>query len=41
VLVLPYGYSEGEPVQNLDADGIVASLDAIADCVRCIPLSAA
>ncbi len=34
VLVLPYGYSEGEPVQNLDADGIVASLDAVADRVR-------
>ena len=26
VLVLPYGYSEGEPVQSLDADGIVPSL---------------
>ena len=23
VLVLPYGYNEGLPVQNLDADGIV------------------
>jgi phosphoglycolate phosphatase len=34
VLVLPYGYSEGEPVQSLDADGIVASLGAVADRVR-------
>lgn len=41
VLVLPYGYSEGEPVQNFDADGIVASLTAVADCVRYLPPSAA
>jgi phosphoglycolate phosphatase len=34
VLVLPYGYSEGTPVQSLDADGIVASLGAVADRVR-------
>jgi phosphoglycolate phosphatase len=34
VLVLPYGYSEGEPVQNLDADGIVASLEAVAERIR-------
>ena len=34
VLVLPYGYSEGEPVQKLEADGIVPSLAALADCVR-------
>jgi phosphoglycolate phosphatase len=34
VLVLPYGYNEGEPVQNLDADGIVPSLAAVADRVR-------
>ena len=34
VLVVPYGYSEGRPVQNLDADGIVASLAAVADRVR-------
>jgi phosphoglycolate phosphatase len=34
VLVLPYGYNEGMPVQNLDADGIVPSLSAVADRVR-------
>ncbi len=37
VLVVPYGYNEGEPVQNLDADGIVPSLAAVADCVRYVP----
>jgi phosphoglycolate phosphatase len=36
VLVLPYGYNEGQPVQNLEADGIVPSLLAIADRVRLI-----
>jgi phosphoglycolate phosphatase len=36
VLILPYGYNEGEPVQNLDADGIVPSLTAVADRVRYI-----
>ena len=34
VLVVPYGYREGLPVQNLGADGIVDSLAAVADCVR-------
>ena len=34
VLIVPYGYNEGEPVQNLDADGIVPSLAAVADRVR-------
>ena len=34
VLVLPYGYNEGMPVQNLDADGIVPSLAEVADRVR-------
>jgi phosphoglycolate phosphatase len=34
VLVLPYGYNEGQPVQSLDADGIVASLAVVADRVR-------
>jgi len=34
VLVLPYGYSEGEPVQDLAADGIVASLEAVAERIR-------
>jgi phosphoglycolate phosphatase len=37
VLVVPYGYNEGEPVQNLAADGIVASLLAVADRVRYVP----
>ena len=31
VLIVPYGYNEGTPVQNLDADGIVDSLLAVAD----------
>ncbi len=31
VLVVPYGYSEGVPVQKLGSDGIVDSLDAVAD----------
>jgi len=34
VLVVPYGYNEGQPVESLDADGIVASLAAVADRVR-------
>jgi len=34
VLVVPYGYNEGSPVQTLTADGIVDSLDAIADRIR-------
>jgi phosphoglycolate phosphatase len=34
VLVVPYGYREGLPVQNLGADGIVDSLVAVVDCVR-------
>ena len=34
VLVVPYGYREGKPVQDLHADGIVASVDAVADRVR-------
>jgi phosphoglycolate phosphatase len=34
VLIVPHGYNEGEPVQNLDVDGIVPSLSAIADRVR-------
>jgi phosphoglycolate phosphatase len=38
VVVLPYGYNEGRPVQILGADGIVASLAAVADrVVRFIP----
>jgi phosphoglycolate phosphatase len=34
VLLLPYGYNEGRPVQGVDADGIVESLVAVADRVR-------
>jgi phosphoglycolate phosphatase len=34
VLVVPYGYNEGRPVQTLAADGIVDSLEAVADQVR-------
>jgi phosphoglycolate phosphatase len=34
VLVLPYGYSEGVPVHELGADGIVATLGVVADRVR-------
>ena len=34
VLVVPYGYREGRPVHDLEADGIVESVDALADCVR-------
>lgn len=33
VLVVPYGYNEGRPVQMLGADGIVPSLPAVADRV--------
>ncbi len=34
VLIVPYGYNEGQPVQDLDADGIVPSLSAVADRVH-------
>ncbi len=34
VLVVPYGYSEGKPVQALRGDGIVDTLAAVADRVR-------
>lgn len=34
VLVVPYGYREGRAVHDLEADGIVASVDAVADRVR-------
>ena len=34
VLVLPYGYNEGKPVEGLDADGIVPTLRAVVDRVR-------
>ena len=38
VLIVPYGYNEGQPVQTLDADGIVPSLAAVADRIRPIPI---
>jgi len=39
VLIVPYGYNEGEPVQSIDADGIVPSLKAAAECIRPVPVS--
>jgi phosphoglycolate phosphatase len=38
VLILPYGYNEGEPVETIDADGIVQSLVEVAQRVRPLPL---
>jgi len=34
VLILPYGYNEGQPVEDVDADGIVESLVELAERVR-------
>ena len=34
VLIVPYGYSEGRPVQSLGSDGIVDSLQAITRLLR-------
>jgi len=34
VVVVPYGYNEGAPVQTLAGDGIVDSLEAVADRIR-------
>lgn len=39
VLIVPYGYHEDLPVQTIDADGIVPSLMAVADCIRPVPIS--
>ena len=39
VLVVPYGYREGMPVHELGADGIVASIHAVADRVRYVALT--
>ncbi|MEO5700567.1 MAG: phosphoglycolate phosphatase [Casimicrobiaceae bacterium] len=39
VLIVPYGYSEGEPVEAIDADGIVPSLLVAAECVRPLAVS--
>ena len=33
VLIVPYGYNEGEPVQNIDSDGIVQSLAEVAGLI--------
>jgi phosphoglycolate phosphatase len=40
VIVVPYGYNEGEPVQNLAADGIVPTLLALAERIRYRPAQA-
>lgn len=37
VLMVPYGYNEGAPVDSEDSDGVVASLCALADRVRRAP----
>jgi phosphoglycolate phosphatase len=37
VWVVPYGYNEGEPVQNLDCDGIVATLLEAAQRLPVLP----
>ena len=34
VLCVPYGYNEGRPVQSLDCDGIVSSLNELPDRIR-------
>jgi phosphoglycolate phosphatase len=34
VLLLPHGYNEGRSVQDIDADGIVATLADVADRIR-------
>jgi len=39
VLVVPYGYREGKPVHELEADGIVESVSDVADLVRYVPPS--
>jgi hypothetical protein len=41
VLVVPYGYREGRPVHELEADGIVASVGAVADRVRYVAKASA
>ena len=33
VLIVPYGYNEGEPVENLDCDRIIASIAVAAELV--------
>ena len=34
VFCVPYGYNEGRPVQSLDCDGIVSSLDELPERIR-------
>ena len=34
VLCVPYGYNEGRPVQSLDCDGIVSSLEELPERIR-------
>ena len=34
VFCVPYGYNEGRPVQSLDCDGIVSSLDELPERLR-------
>ncbi len=41
VLLLPYGYNEGLAVQDVDADGIVATLADVADRIQPVPIAAA
>ena len=41
VLLLPYGYNEGYAVQDVDADGIVATLADVADRIRPVPFAPA
>ncbi|MDQ6619594.1 MAG: phosphoglycolate phosphatase [Pseudomonadota bacterium] len=38
VLIVPYGYNEGVPVEAIDADGIVPSLLAAAERIRPVPI---
>jgi len=39
VLLVPHGYSEDTAVQDLDADGIVPTLEAVVDRVRFVPMA--
>ncbi len=41
VVILPYGYNEGAPVQDIDCDGIVESIAALADLVLGAPAALA
>jgi phosphoglycolate phosphatase len=39
VLIVPYGYNEGEPVERLDCDGIVASIAMAAEQIAQHPIA--